>query len=191
MTSNNTTKISICSSALLRIGADEITSFEDETRESKLCNADYEQTVRNCLSSRRWGFAKKQVQLNRLTQTPLYKYKYAFQLPTDFISFAGKNNPQFRHEVQGNHIYCDASEIELCYIFRAREEDFPPYFTEYLILCFCSKFSMSLLEDVQKSNYYKSLETEQMRKAMSVDGQNSTNKVMPLRNFSIVAVRYG
>jgi len=58
------TKIDICAQALIMIGAQPITSFEDGTTEAIACANLYENTVRDQLSRYRWRFSVGQVQLS-------------------------------------------------------------------------------------------------------------------------------
>jgi hypothetical protein len=102
------TDIEICSQALTLLGADEITSFKDETREAKLCKIIYELTVKSCLADRNWTFAQNQTQLNKLSQTPLFGYSAAFQLPSDYLRLFGKANPGLPHEIKENYLYCNS-----------------------------------------------------------------------------------
>lgn len=184
-----TTDISICSAALTLLGADEISSFDDESRESKLCNQIYELVVQSCLSERNWHFSDNQVRLNKLTQVPRFGYTSAFQLPTDFIRFTGKDNPHLPHRQYEKYLYCNAEEIQISYIFRLSEQNFPPYFTKYVVYTMCKELAIALLEDENKAAYYDNEALKQRKKAGLIDSQNSGNKQMPLHNFSIIAVR--
>lgn len=183
------TSIEICSQSLILLGADEIITFQDETRESKLCNIIYELTVRSCLADRNWTFAQNQVQLNKLSQTPLFGYSAAFQLPSDYIRLCGKENPGLPHQIKENYLFCNANEVKVNYIFRASEEKFPPHFTEYLIATLCKKLAISLMEDEQKSAYYDRQAADWRKKAGYNDSSSNGNTIVPFHNFALIAVR--
>jgi hypothetical protein len=182
-------KIEICSSALLLLGADEITTFEDETREAKICNAIYELTVKTCLADRNWSFSQNQFELNKLSQTPLFGFKYAFQLPNDYIRLCGKENPSLPHQIKEDYLYCDVEKVRVNYIFRASEEKFPPHFTEYLICKLCEKLAVSIMEDPEKARYYADRVIATRRTAGLVDSQSNGDTRVPITTFSLIACR--
>ena len=183
-------KIEICNIALDFIGADVISTFSDETRESRICNNSYELITKSCLSERGWTFAKNLITLNKLSSQPLFGYSSASQLPSDYIRLEGKSNPGMPHSINEKYLYCNAEEIKISYIFRASEENFPEYFTLYLVNAFAKVLSISLLEDENKSAYYAKEALESRRKAGFVDSQSNGNTVIPIHNFSIVSVRF-
>lgn len=78
------TDVSLCSKALLKIGAQTITSFEDGTAESEVAANLYPLTRDGLLASYPWSFAVAQKRLGRLDLTPVADFKRAYQLPADF-----------------------------------------------------------------------------------------------------------
>lgn len=183
------TDIEICSHALILLGADEITTFSDETREAKLCNIIYELTVRTCLSDRNWTFSQNQVELNKLSQTPLFGYKSAFQLPTDYLRLCGKENPALSHQIKESYLYCNAEQVKVNYIFRVLEDKFPAHFTEFLIHRLCEKLAIALMEDENKSAYYSKKVLQSRTIAGHIDSQSNGTIKMPLNNFSLIVSR--
>lgn len=171
--------IEICSHALTLLGADEIITFQDETREANICNKIYELTVRTCLADRNWSFAQNQIQLNKLSQIPLFGYSAAFALPSDYIRLVGKDNPGLPHSIKESFLYCNASEIKVNYIFRASEEKFPPHFITYLIDTLCKKLAISLMEDENKAAYYARELIDSRKRAGFIDSQSNGNTTVP------------
>lgn len=80
------TKIDICSQALLLLGANSISSFDDGTNEADACALLYPSFVRRILSMHPWTFAVKKKQLLRDPETPTNEFKYAYRLPPEAIS---------------------------------------------------------------------------------------------------------
>ena len=58
-------KFDICNQALVLVGANTITSFTENTTESKVANQLYESTLEKSFTRSRWRFAAKQAQLSR------------------------------------------------------------------------------------------------------------------------------
>ena len=67
------TKFDICSQALIKCGADTISSFADGTHESNVCSVMYDTIKKSLLYYTFWNFAIIKVQMNRLTETPADK----------------------------------------------------------------------------------------------------------------------
>lgn len=182
--------IDICSTALIMLGADEITTFDDETREAKICKRVYELVVRGCLAERDWTFAQNSVVLNKLSATPLFGYSSAFQLPKDYLRLVGKENPGLPHSIKEQYLYCNASELKVNYVFRVSEEKFPPIFNMYVVQSLCKVLAISLLEDEKKAAYYENQADSTRRKAGLVESQSNGNSEMAFHNFALLAVRY-
>ena len=79
------TAITLCARALTKLGAQPIASFEDGTAEGEVANSLYPGTRDALLASHPWSFATTQAALPRLAQSPSAEFRYAFQLPPDFL----------------------------------------------------------------------------------------------------------
>ena len=79
------TRFDICNKALVLVGANIITSFEEATTESTVAGQLYESTLEAMLTRVRWRFASKQVQLSKLAVDPLARWESAHQLPADAL----------------------------------------------------------------------------------------------------------
>ena len=82
---NGDTDINICSRALIAIGANEITSFEEGTVEAKVAKAKFEIAKRDLLSIYPWTFSITETFLARIASDDLAIYKYIYELPDDFL----------------------------------------------------------------------------------------------------------
>tara|TARA_R100000353_G_scaffold149288_1_gene107718 strand:+ start:54 stop:317 length:264 start_codon:yes stop_codon:yes gene_type:complete len=71
------TPLDICSRALILIGAEPISSFDDGTTEATVAVNMYEDVVQAALVNSRWRFATNQKIVNRLTDAPTGRYDYA------------------------------------------------------------------------------------------------------------------
>ena len=77
------TGVSICSDALLMLGSKAISSFNDGTDESSVCDRLYPDIRDSVLTTYPWSFNTKKIQLARLLTTPGSVWRYAYQLPGD------------------------------------------------------------------------------------------------------------
>ncbi len=103
--------IDICSRALILIGAEPITSFEDDTTEGLVSSNMYEDIARSNLTSTRWRFSTNQAVLNRLSEAPTGRFNAAYQLPSGylFVHAVTVNDFQIEYDIYGDKIYCDAA----------------------------------------------------------------------------------
>ncbi len=77
------TGVSICSDALLMLGAKSITSFNDGTDAASVCDRLYPDIRDSVLTTYPWTFNTKKVQLAQLITTPNSVWRYEYQLPGD------------------------------------------------------------------------------------------------------------
>ena len=78
-----TSVVEICNSALVHLGAELISSLSDNSDEARACNQFFSGARDHVLTDANWTFATTQAELSKLSSTPLFKYGYAYQLPTN------------------------------------------------------------------------------------------------------------
>jgi len=76
--------VGIANLALLKLGKQRITSFEDNTTVAALFNEQYA-TLRDTMLRMGWNFSRKYTALAALSTPPAFQYLYAFELPSDFL----------------------------------------------------------------------------------------------------------
>lgn len=185
--------IEICSTALLLNGADEINSFEDETREARLCGRLYPRISRSRMEMYPWRFTMKQTRLSKLVdETPLLGFSSAFQLPGDRLRAVWKPYSGLNYRVVGDKIYADGDTFDMEYQRRAPEELWTDSFRHMMELEMTAVLAIALFEDDKKALKYTQqggLIDRQTRIAKSVDGQQQAADVPGDENFMLTAVR--
>lgn len=153
------TDISICSTALLLLGEDSISAFNDNVSRAKICGAIYPDYIKSLLSSYPWKFTLKKQQLSRLTITPKNKWKYAYQLPSDLLVLravydndSAPSHFKTEYEKFGETIHTDYEEVYIDYQQKVSEADFPPYFTDFVKKAMASEVAMAITDDRNISN---------------------------------------
>lgn len=182
--------IDICAAALQLIGAEEIGSFEDETREARTCAKIYPTLRKNLLQKNTWRFSIRQEQLNRLVATPLFGYAYAYSLPSDFLRLVGKNNPSVKHQIFENKIYTDLTSLYANIQYDVDAQYYPAYFTHLFQLELASLLAGALLEDENKTDKYMAFAQRQLIVARNIDAQNNTSSTIPASAFNLTNARY-
>lgn len=181
--------ISICSAACLLVGANEIESFIDDLNEAKVCSAIYDITKENTLSKHPWQFSLGHAQLARLTATPEFGFKYAFQIPPGFIRLI-ETDPVTDYRINEDKIHCDNETLKIKYQFSPSEAKFPPYFVRLLELELASLLAASLGEDLSKQQMFQALAEKQERKARNTDSQNHKGTQVSTSHFGVYNSRF-
>lgn len=75
----------IANAALDRVGQNQIISLDDNTTSARKAKLHIYEAIRQVLRAGRWKSATKQATPAQLTDTPLFQWSYAYQLPGDFI----------------------------------------------------------------------------------------------------------
>jgi len=79
-------KVEIANAALNSLGAERITTLDEDSESARKVDAIYEPTLKALLRTHFWNFAMKEASLARLVDVPvLDDYTYIFQLPSDFV----------------------------------------------------------------------------------------------------------
>ena len=180
--------IDICARALILIGAEPITSFDDGNNEALVASNVYEDIARATLTSTRWRFATNQAILNRLTDPPTGRYDAAYQLPDGWLMTHAVtvNDVAIEYQTYGDKIFANedsTSEVILDYTYRAEETDFPSYFTVALQFELARVFAFSIARDSQLSNLMGEQAQISMMKARSTDSQQQTTRKLNISRF--------
>tara|TARA_R100001510_G_scaffold55811_1_gene60288 strand:- start:13465 stop:14058 length:594 start_codon:yes stop_codon:yes gene_type:complete len=180
--------IDICARALILIGADPITSFDDGNNEALVASNVYEDIARASLTSSRWRFSTNQAILNRLTDPPTGRYDAAYQLPDGWLMTHAVtvNDTPIEYQTYGDKIYANEdanSVVILDYTYRAEETDFPSYFTIALELELARVFAFSLARDAQLANLMAQQAQAAMMKARTIDSQQQTTRKLNTSRF--------
>ena len=128
--------INICSRALVGIGADGISSFEEGTVEAKVASELYETAKQDLLAIYPWSFATCETYLARVNVDELALYKYLYEKPKDWlrtITATESKNNIISYTYRAGKINTNAEKPVLTYIADVEENDMPAYFITALI----------------------------------------------------------
>tara|TARA_X000000368_G_C23008302_1_gene702291 strand:+ start:714 stop:1301 length:588 start_codon:yes stop_codon:yes gene_type:complete len=175
------TSLKIASRALILIGADAITAFDDGSTEATIATNMYEDVCRTALTNTRWRFATNQATLNLLSSAPTGRYDRAYQIPSDslMIHAVTVNDNVIDYQTYGDKIYADTSTTDSLiadYTFRVGEDKFPSYFILALEYSLASVFATSIARDANLANLMTNAASNAMAKARSLDSQSQTTR---------------
>ncbi len=185
------TDVSLCSKALLKIGAQTITSFEDGTAESEVAANLYPLTRDSLLASYPWSFAVAQKRLGHLDLTPVADFKRAYQLPADFLRIisagSGTRGRGAEYRIYENKIYTDSEELIITYICRVDESIFPTFFNEALVAALAFEFCLPLTESTSRAEFLQKKAEDVLKQARLIDAQQATP--LKFEDFSLIEAR--
>lgn len=185
-------KIALCARALMKIGTTAISSFDDGSAEAEIAANLYPGVRDGLLSAYPWSFATAQKRLARLSQQPIADFAYAYQLPTDFLRAlsvgSGDRGRGVTYRIQEKRMHTDMDDVVLSYIFRPQEEDFPPYFTQVLIIHLAAEFCIPLTESASRGEAFMKMAEKELQRAKTIDAQQQTPQTIPMD--TLINARY-
>lgn len=183
--------IALCSRALLKLGADTITSFDEGTAEAEVAANLYPSIRDALLSAHPWSFATGQVTLAALAAQPLADFDHACQLPADFLralsAGADGRGRGLDYRIHERRLYTNVEPVVLTYIFRPDETAFPPFFDQMVIARLAAEFCIPLTESTSRAESLHRLAEKEFARAKSIDSQQ--DRPERFEGFSLADVR--
>lgn len=183
--------VELCSAALVKLGAESISSFNDGTTEADIAKTLYDIIRDGLLGTHPWSFATAHAELVQLPTTPLTEFGYAFELPADFIkALSAGDECRGRgaiYQVIGREVHTNYEDITLSYIKRADEADFPTYFISALVNRLAAEFCLPLTENSSRSELLYKLADTELKLAKLVDSQQDTPP--RVEDFTLIEAR--
>ncbi len=183
--------IALCSRALIKIGANSLSSFDDGTVEAEIAANLYPAGRDALLSAHPWSFATAQTMLPRLAAEPVADYAFAFQLPVDFLralsaGSAGRGRGA-AYRIAESRLHADTEDVTLTYIFRPSESAFPPFFDQALIARLAAEFALPLTESAARAEVLFKLAEAEFRRAKIIDSQQDSTAAF--EDFTLIEAR--
>jgi len=176
------TEVSICSNALLRLGAAPINSFDEADPEgsniqrARLCSNLWPTVRQAVLRSHTWNCATKRVLLSPDTTPPAFGFAYRFGYPSDWLrtlQIGEDENCAPRYRSESRYLLCDETALPLIYIF---DNTVPGTYDSTLIGALELAMAAALAYPVTKSTEVEQTKQGELRQAMqlarTVDGQD-------------------
>lgn len=196
--------ISICSDALILLGAKPISSFNDGTDGANTCDRLYPDIRDALLVQYPWSFTLKKAKLARLITTPTTAWRYEYQLPGDRLSNVRsvRNSPspnapiQKDWEIQGDRLLTNLDEVFIDYQFQTQEFAMPPYFVQLMKYMLAWHLAMPITDEMNKAQYWQGVAVGggnengrggYFRTATNIDGQGQAMQIID--DYTLVAVR--
>lgn len=168
-------EVAICNSALIKLGADRITSLSDNTKEARLCNEQYAKMRDELLSQHFWNFAISRVELSALVDTPAFGYSKYFAVPSDILRVIEVDgDPEWNLEYHDNQrvIATNESQVFIKGIFQVTNTTlFSRMFDDALSWRLAAELSIALSDSASLQENMFQLAQRALSDARAFDAQ--------------------
>lgn len=168
--------VAICNTALNRLGANTITSFTENSKEARLCNAEYQGIKDQLLRAHPWNCAISRAELAQDSIPPSFGFTYQYTLPTDpyCLRVLQMETEVINFKVEGRKLLTNESTAKIMYIGRVQDsEEFDALFIDTLSARIAFEFSFNITGSRTLQTDLFSLYSEKLALARSFDAQES------------------
>jgi hypothetical protein len=177
------TKTELVNKALTLVGANPITSLDDDTNNARVVNRVYEISLKSILSECKWNFCTKRALLTVSADTLSWydtSETIVYIKPIDMIRIFGTNSQGCKWREEGDYIISDTSGLGLRYTYYLdTPSKYPPAFIEAFIDKLCSDIAYMIVNSQTLGEKFSGLYlTSSLPKAMSQDAQTGVQQVL-------------
>ena len=108
--------VQICNRALIRLGADTITSLTENSKEARLCNILFDVVRKDLLRAHPWNFSIKRTSVAYSTTEPEFEFDYQYALPSDCLRVLNVHMNISNFSIEGGYLYTNDDAVDLIYI---------------------------------------------------------------------------
>lgn len=166
------TELSICNSALIKLGAERITTLLDESKEAQLCNEQYSKIRDELLYGHPWNFATVSETLTTNGNEHPWNGYAEYDIPSECLRILDFDDADMEWLVENGLLYCSDTEVNMRYIKQETDASlFSPKFSELLSLKLALELSYSMVQSAGIRETLNKEYQECLRDARSFDSQ--------------------
>ena len=199
------TDISICSDALILLGASPISSFTEGTDSAQACSRLYPDLRDSIISSYVWSWSLKKEQISRLSTAPVNEWQYAYQLPGNMLSGVlavfetngtTERSRRYGWEIYGEQLFTNMQTVYIDYQQSVAESKMPVYFIRLLRMALAAELAIVITDQATKADYFRGQAFGTpgengrgglMREAMNIDARGQSTQIV--EDYSLIEVR--
>ena len=199
------TDLSICSDALIMLGAAPSSAFTEGTDAAQACDRLYPDLRDSLLSRYPWSWTYRKVQLSRLATAPLNEFEHAYQLPGNILSgvqavfetTAANQQPiNDGWEIYGDQLFTNLETVFIDYQETISESQMPIYFVHLLRNAFAAELGLVITDQTSKADYFRQIAYGSpgengrgglFREAVNIDSRGRLPQV--IEDYSLIQVR--
>lgn len=179
--------LDICVSALIKLGAEPISSFDDASKEARLCKIQYPKIRDSVLHTAPWNFAVKRVSLNPVNVTlPFNNGENVFQLPTDCVRVWKTNDCRLIPYTleAGRRIMSSVDVLQIFYVSNAVPvNDYSGSFKEAVANSLAADLCYSLTQSQSLKSNLEARADDLINLARSMSSQEQTPENFEFNDF--------
>lgn len=186
------TSVSICSNALLRLGAQTIASLSESNDRARIAAGLYETVRDSMLRSHPWNCAVKRVILAPDATAPAFDFTAAFTLPSDWLKTlqVGQDGFEVDYRTEGGKIMASGTSLPLRYIWRNTvESTWDAMLVEAMELAMASAMAYGITKSASMADVAEKKLQMFMKRCRSTDGQDDPPDT--LGDFPLMQSRFG
>ena len=168
------TFVSISNRALTLLGAQPITSLEDDTKEARAANRMYLQSRDQVLRGHPWNFAMKRAALAANTTAPVFEYTNAYDWPADCLRIVEVDTTE-KWIIEGRQIVTDdGAPLNIVYVSQVTD---PTKFDALFVETYALRLAADIAYDITASQTVMSnmeeLYARKLPEARLIDAQEA------------------
>jgi len=187
MAVNVISAVSICNSALIKLGAKRIITLGDDSKEAQLCKEQYPKLRDELLRSHPWNFAMSRKELGESTYVPAFTFERAFTIPNDVLriistdlnippstvenAWAVETDP---NDPDIKYLLTNDTVVNIRYIKKVSEASFTPSFAEVLSLKLAKDIGYAITQSTTLVKLLDADFRERLREIRSYDAQENS-----------------
>jgi hypothetical protein len=193
---SHASEVSIANEALLLLGANTITSFDDDDSNAVLVDRFYHTERDAILRSHRWNCAIETANLASLSTTPIIDWKYQFTLPVDpyclrvldvrtvtgdiYLDFA----------IQGRKLLTEESAVDITYVKRVEDpSSFDALLYQTIVFRLAWKLAFPITRSHTVMTHMGTMYEAVAREARAIDSQEGTPEIIESDTLTDVRLR--
>lgn len=199
------TDLSICSDALIMLGASPISSFTEGTDSAQACDRLYPDLRDALLARYPWSWTYKKTSLARLSTAPINEFEYAYQLPGNILSgvqavfeTSAANQAPINDgwEIYGDQLYTNLETVFIDYQETIDESKMPVYFVHLLRNALAGELGMVITDQISKADYFRQIAYGSLgengrgglfREAVNIDSRGRLPQI--IEDYALIQVR--
>ena len=178
-------QVEICNSALNMLGANNIISLTEDSKNARLLNQRYEPIRDAVFRSHSWNCLIKRVELAQDTETPSHEYTKQYTLPSDCLrvlrvgghhdsSSSDLDNGQ-TFKIEGRKLLTDEGTVYLIYIALITDvNQYDTLLRETIAARLAAELSYAITSSAALTNSLKETYLEKLREARFTDATEGT-----------------
>lgn len=178
--------VSICSNALLMLGADPIASFTEGGKGARLASNLFPDQKRDFLRMHPWNAAMRRVRLAPEATPPAFGFKAQFLLPANCLRVIGIETGSYAPEfkVEGRRLLADATVLDLQYLEDIPADQFDANMAQAMTYRMAAAMAYAMTASASLAQSMAQEADMVIRRAKAADGQEGTTDTFMDDNYS-------